>query len=85
MGHGILRTIRESGGTAVAVTEEEILTRFHDCGLIGVAAGFESAAVVAAMHRLVVNGTIEPGSRVLLLLTASHFVPLGQRRVPGWE
>jgi threonine synthase len=85
MGHGILRTIRESAGTAVAVSEEDILARFSDCGRLGVTASFESAAVVAALHRLVANGTVSPGERVLLLLTAGHFIPLGQRRVPGWE
>jgi threonine synthase len=85
MGHGILSTIRDSGGTAVAIGDEEILERFSDCGRIGIAASFESAAVVAALHRLVDAGTISPGERVLLLLTAGHFIPLGQRRVPGWE
>jgi len=85
MGHGILSTIRESGGTAVAIEEEEILARFSDCGRIGVPASFESAAVVAALHRLIGSGAISAGERVLLLLTAGHFIPLGQRRVPGWE
>jgi threonine synthase len=85
MGHGILRTIRESRGTAVAVSEQEILDRFSECGQLGVAASFESAAVVAAMRRLCSTGVIAPGDRVLLLLTANHFIPLGQRRVPGWE
>jgi threonine synthase len=85
MGHGILGTIRESAGTAVAVSEEEILARFADCGRIGVAASFESAAVVAALHRLLANGAVAHGERVLLLLTAGHLIPLGQRRVPGWD
>lgn len=85
MGHGILRTIRKSGGTAVAVGEDEIIARFSECGRIGIAASFESAAVVAALHRLVAGGVVARGERVLLLLTAGHFIPLGQRRVPGWE
>ena len=85
MGHGILHTIRESAGTAVAVSEEEILARFADCGRIGVAASFESAAVVAALHRLLANGAVAHGERALLLLTAGHLIPLGQRRVPGWD
>ena len=84
MGHSILSTIRDSGGTAVAVSEEEILAKFSDCGRIGVAASFESAAVVAALHRLLSGGIISSGERVLLLLTAGHFIPLGQREVPGW-
>jgi len=85
MGHGILGTIRDSGGTAVAVEETEILASFSDCGRIGVPASFESAAVVAALRRLIGTGAISAGERVLLLLTAGHFIPLGQRRVPGWE
>jgi threonine synthase len=85
MGHGILRALRESEGTAVAVSEEEILNRFSECGRSGVAASLESAAVVAALHRLRSSGIIENKSRVLLLLTANHFIPLGQRRVPGWD
>jgi threonine synthase len=84
MGHGILRAIRESNGTAVAVTEDEILGAFTTCGATGVTASFESAAVVAALHRLRSDGTIGDGERVLLLLTAGHLIPLGQRKVPGW-
>jgi threonine synthase len=85
MGHGILRTIRESNGTALAVDETEILDAFERCGRIGVTASFESAAVVAAFFRLRSAGTIASGERVLLLLTAGHMIPLGQRHVPGWE
>jgi threonine synthase len=85
MGHGILRAIRESNGTAVAVTENEILGAFTSCGSAGVTASFESAAVVAALQRLRSDGTINDGERVLLLLTASHLIPLGQRIVPGCE
>ena len=85
MGHGILRSIRESGGTAVSVSEDEILARFSECGAIGVAASFESAAVVAAMRRMRAAGTIATGERVLLLLTAGHLIPLGQKNLPHRE
>jgi threonine synthase len=85
MGHGILRAIRESQGTAIAVGEEEILSRFADCGAIGVAASFESAAVVAALYGLRSAGTIADGESALLLLTAGHLIPLGQKFVPGWD
>lgn len=84
MGYGILSAIRESHGTAVAVDEDEILTRFAQCGTLGVPASFESAAVVAALHRMRSEGTIADGERVLLLLTAGHLIPLGQKTVPGW-
>jgi threonine synthase len=84
MGHGILATLRESDGAAIAVAEEEIVERFAELGRVGVTAGFESAALVAALDRLLASGRIEPGSRVLLLLTSNHLIPLGQRHVPGW-
>ena len=84
MGHGILDTIRSSGGTAVAVEEDEIVDSFHDSGRQGLALSLEGAAVVASLRRLCTSGVIEGGSRVLLLLTASHLVSLGQRQVPGW-
>jgi threonine synthase len=83
MGHGILRVIRDSEGTAVAVSEDEILAGFRRCGSLGVAASFESAAVVAALFRLRSTGTIADGERVLLLLTAGHLIALGQRIVPS--
>lgn len=85
MGHGILKTIRESRGTAVAVTENEILAAFAACGAAGVAASFESAAVFAALCRLRGNHTIGEGERVLLLLTAGHLIALGQKRLPRAE
>jgi threonine synthase len=85
MGHGILRTIRESKGTAVAVSEDEILASFDACGRIGVTASLESAAVVAAFHRLRDDTTIKDGERVLLLLTAGHLIPLGQKKLPDRE
>ncbi|MCU0302544.1 MAG: threonine synthase [Thermoanaerobaculales bacterium] len=85
MGHGILRTIRESRGAAVAVAEAEILEAFAECGRHGIAASFEAAAVVAALHRLRGEGVIADSERALLLLTAGHLIPLGKRAVPGWE
>lgn len=78
MGHGILAVIRESGGTAVAVSEESILEAFRDCGQVGVPVSYESAATLAAVRDLRAGGVIERGSTVLLLMTASHFIPLGQ-------
>jgi threonine synthase len=79
MGHGILAAIRESHGTAVAVTDEAILEAFRVCGKVGLPVGYESAAVLAALMKLKKKNTIAGGARVLLLLTASHLIPLGQR------
>jgi threonine synthase len=78
MGHGILATIRESGGTAVAVSEAAILDAFRVLGRNGVSASYEGAATLAALRKLRADGLIAVGSRVLLLLTANHFVSLGR-------
>jgi threonine synthase len=78
MGHSMLAVIRESGGTAIAVSETSILDAFRDCGRVGVPVSYESAATLAALRDLRARGVIEAGSTVLLLMTASHFIPLGQ-------
>jgi len=79
MGHGILSAIRQSDGTAVAVEENEIREAFSELGHNGVAAGYESAATLAALRSLRRDGTIARGASALLLLTANHLIPLGQR------
>jgi threonine synthase len=79
MGHGILTTIRDSDGTAVAVSEGSIRDAFKTLGRHGIAASYESAATLAALRKLRIEGTIPVGARVLLLLTATHFVSLAQQ------
>ena len=79
MGHGILSAVRSSGGRAVAVGEGDIVQAFTTCGRFGITVGYESAALVAALGQLRRQGAVPDGSRVLLLLTASHLIPLGQR------
>lgn len=78
MGHGILRTLRFSKGAAVGVTEDSIRERFEELGRLGITASYEAAALVAALDDLRAKGMIEKGSRVLLLMTATHFVSLAQ-------
>jgi len=78
MGHGILQSIRDSNGTAVAVSEAAILDAFKLLGQHGIGASYESAATLAALRKLRADGMIPVGSRVLLLLTATHFVSLAQ-------
>jgi len=79
MGHGILATIRESDGTAVAVSEPAIVEAFKALGEHGQAASYESAAVFAALRRLRTDGVIGVGAKVLLLMTASHLISLAQQ------
>jgi threonine synthase len=79
MGHGILASIRDSYGTAVAVSEGAIKDAFRTLGRHGVATSYEGAALLAALRKLRIEGVIPVGARVLLLLTATHFVSLAQR------
>jgi threonine synthase len=70
MGHQMLRVLRESGGTAVAVSERGIRDAFAHLGHLGVSAGYESAALLAALRKLREAGVIGEGSRVLMLNTS---------------
>ena len=79
MGPGILRAVRESGGTAVSVTEDAILAAFRRFGACGVNAGFESAATLAGLVALRESGAIPEGARVLLLATGSQLIALSKR------
>jgi threonine synthase len=78
MGHAILRVLRESGGTAVAVREEAIERAFGRYGGMGVPAGYESAATLAGLLALRDTGEVTGGARVLLLNTGSHLIPLSK-------
>jgi threonine synthase len=80
MGHGILATIRESEGTAVAVPERSIAEAFKIMGRHGQATSYEGAATYAALRMLRAKGSISVGSKVLLLLTANHFISLAQQQ-----
>jgi threonine synthase len=78
MGHGMLAVLRESGGTAVAVSEAVIAGAFVRCGELGVAASYEGAATLAAACELRACGMIAAGARLLLLLTASQLISLAR-------
>jgi threonine synthase len=78
MGHAILRVLRESGGTAVTVSEEAIKRAFARYGEAGVPVGYESAATLAGLLALRDAGEVTGGARVLLLNTGSHLIPLSK-------
>ena len=68
----VLRALRESGGTAVSVSDEEML----DAALLlakreGVFAAPESGACVAAVKRLLDTGFLKPHERIVILSTGS--------------
>ncbi len=68
----MLRVLRESGGTAVAVSDEELLEGVSLCAeREGIFACPEGGATVAALRHLLENGTIEPDEHVVLFNTGS--------------
>jgi threonine synthase len=68
----ILRAVRESGGTALAVTDEELLSAMRELASIeGVFTAPEAAATVAALPKLRNSGVLKGDESVLLLLTGA--------------
>jgi threonine synthase len=68
----ILRTIRESGGTALAVTDAEILDAMRELArLEGLFVCPEGAATLAAFKHLATSGFLHPNERVVLFNTGS--------------
>lgn len=67
----VLRAVRETGGTAVAVSEEEILAAMLELGRAGISAAPEGAATLAAAARLRARGDLGPTDRVVLINTGS--------------
>lgn len=81
MGHGILRALRQTGGRAVAVSEDALLPAARLAGRHGLPVGLESAALVAALDLLRRDAWIAPGERVLLLVTSGPQVAVAQQRL----
>ena len=68
----MLQAIRESGGTALSVGDDEMLAEIPRVGKAeGIFFCPEGAACVAALRRLVENGWIKPADEVLIFNTAS--------------
>lgn len=68
----ILQLLRESGGTAVAVSDAHIEEAQRTIGrLEGLYASPEGAATYAALQALVGSGWIQPGERVVLFNTGA--------------
>jgi threonine synthase len=67
----ILDALRQSGGTAVAVTDAEILQAVGEISrCTGIFPSPEGAATWAGLKRLVSRGTINPSDRIVLVNTA---------------
>lgn len=70
MGHALLDVLRESKGHAVAVSEISIKDDFSVLGRLGLTGGYESAATLSALRKLLRQGVISRKERVLLLFTS---------------
>ena len=82
----MLRAIRESGGTALSVGDDEMLAEIPRVGKAeGIFFCPEGAACVAALRRLVANGWIKPADEVLIFNTASglKYLDVIQQNVQG--
>jgi threonine synthase len=68
----ILGALRDSGGGALTVTDDEII---HYMKLVASLEGMficpEGAATAAALNKLLANGTLSPNEKILLLNTGS--------------
>ena len=66
----ILRAIRESGGTALAVSDEDMVRDMVEIGrLEGISAAPEGGATLTALRALVANGTVQRDETVVLFNT----------------
>ncbi len=77
----ILRTLRESDGTALAVSDQEMIDSANLLGRTqGIFACPEGGATVAALRKLMARGWVEKGERVVLFNTGS-----GHKYAHLWE
>ena len=68
----ILDALRQSGGTAVAVTDEELIAATREIGAAeGIFCAPEGAACLPALRMLVDDGFVNAGDRVVLFNTGS--------------
>jgi threonine synthase len=70
----ILDAVRESGGTALTVTDDEILAAMREMGSAeGIWPAPEGAATLVAYHKLRESGFLGPETEIVLLNTGSGF------------
>jgi len=68
----ILDALRESGGTAIAVTDEELIDATREIGSAeGVFCAPEGAACLPALRKLIEAGYVKASERVVLFNTGS--------------
>ena len=75
----ILRALRESGGSAVAVTDHEILRAQRELAAYeGIFAEPTSAAAFAGLRHLAASGAINPAERVVVAVTGTGLKDQGR-------
>jgi len=68
----ILDALRESGGTAIAVTDEELIAATREIGAAeGIFCAPEGAACLPALRKMVEQGAVETSERVVLFNTGA--------------
>jgi len=73
LGNRTLETIRASGGAAVGVGDDEILAAVRALGQEGLFVEPSGAVTLAALPHLVRSGHVDPGARVVCVVTGSGF------------
>jgi len=74
----ILQDIRDSHGTAVSVSDEELLASQHELGRAeGIFAAPEGAATLAALKKLIQQKWVDPQERIVLFNTGSGLKYIG--------
>ena len=70
----MLRALRESGGTAVAVSDEELILHSHSIAAhTGIFPAPEGGATLAALLQLKERGLVESDERIVLFNTGSGY------------
>lgn len=68
----VIRAVRESGGTAVTVSDEDMVDGMVEMARTeGVFAAPEGGATLAALHKLIEGGMVQRDERVVLLVTGN--------------
>jgi len=70
-GNQVLRKLRENGGLALTVSDEEILEAQRQLAQEGIFGQPAACAPLAAAKRLVDNGYLKPDDRIVLIITGS--------------
>ena len=75
----VLRCLRESGGTAVSVSDEEILVAQTElASMEGILAAPEGAATLAGLKKLLIQGELHCNQKIVLFNTGSGLKYFGQ-------